>query len=344
MAELLGQWQVATDANLNALPGALIYTYDSVATTTPKTTWQDPELTTPHANPIQADGSGKFPQIFGNIGDAYYLVLKTAAGVLVDDYEAVEALGSAGSGTFERDFDAGGRWKVSGSLGVIDMEFGPPEGDDVGGDFRLGGWDGTQAETAVIDAAATTFTGSIEAQSITVAGTSPAPPFPYLLTSGTATGSASIDITLPAQYSEYEVHVRDLRGTVATGLRGTLSFDNAGSYKTAADDYLNEAFYQGNSSFTNSPVAQGASMILGDSVVTSGTGGMDLVIRLISIAARETRAHSDWGQIVSGSAADCKSGRHTAGTNGKSYGKATNFRLAMNSGNLTCSYAVYGIR
>ena len=68
------------DAGLS-LPAARLYFYES-GTTTPKNTYNDPDLAVPHANanPVVADASGLFGAIY-LLPDAYKVVLKTSADV-----------------------------------------------------------------------------------------------------------------------------------------------------------------------------------------------------------------------------------------------------------------------
>jgi hypothetical protein len=73
----------ANDADANPLPGALIYVYQT-GTTTPVTTYSDIALSTPHANPIEADAAGRFGPIFYGGSLQLKIVIKTAAGATVD--------------------------------------------------------------------------------------------------------------------------------------------------------------------------------------------------------------------------------------------------------------------
>lgn len=60
------------------LPGGLLYFYENGSSTTLKTTYSDAALTTPHTNPVVADGDGRFAQIFGS--GAYSVKLTDADG------------------------------------------------------------------------------------------------------------------------------------------------------------------------------------------------------------------------------------------------------------------------
>lgn len=59
--------------------GAKLYTY-AAGTSTPKASYSDSGLTVPNANPVVADGSGRFGETFATTGQ-YRLVMKTSADV-----------------------------------------------------------------------------------------------------------------------------------------------------------------------------------------------------------------------------------------------------------------------
>ena len=60
----------AYDNNLKAIPGAQIW-FTLEGTNTPTATYEDEPLTTPHANPVVADGIGRFPTIYLDEGVSY---------------------------------------------------------------------------------------------------------------------------------------------------------------------------------------------------------------------------------------------------------------------------------
>lgn len=344
MAELLGRWQTAVDSNLNAYPGAKLLTFDSVAKTTPKTTYSDPELTTPHTNPVIANGSGQFPQIFASSGEVFYLVLNTAANVLVDDFEDVNALGDAGGNQFSRDFGLGGRIEFSGVDGVVDISVGPPAGDDVGGEGRIGGWDGTQGEELEVDFALTKLTGALE-----VAGAIRGPEpigllVPTVVSRGTVTAAASLEIALPATHPSYILEIRNFVGSVATAqnIIGHLSFDDAATYKTAAGDYQNASFYNGGST-TSTPAANAASMaIISGMGGGLALGGTDAKVQIWLGAGRETRALSAIVGFTAGNNLLSVTGHIGSTTNNKGYGRATNLRLTPSTGTMSFSWVLIG--
>lgn len=88
---ILPRWQVI-DANGNPRAGARLYTYDT-GTNTPKPTFSDAGLTVLNANPIEADSSGTFPNIFFQPG-SYRVRLATAADATVWTADPVDSLGT----------------------------------------------------------------------------------------------------------------------------------------------------------------------------------------------------------------------------------------------------------
>lgn len=58
--------------------GAKVYFFDA-GTSTPKTAYQDADLTTPHAHPVVADGNGRWPAVFLDYG-AYKELATTSGG------------------------------------------------------------------------------------------------------------------------------------------------------------------------------------------------------------------------------------------------------------------------
>lgn len=79
---------VALTAAGDPLPGAKIYTYESGGTT-PLTTYTTDALSTPNANPIIADASGKFGPIWTNGSVEVKIVITTAADATVETIDPV---------------------------------------------------------------------------------------------------------------------------------------------------------------------------------------------------------------------------------------------------------------
>lgn len=72
------------NANLQLVPGARAYFYQT-RTDTPQDTYQDADLTTPHANPVQADAAGVFPAIYldDEAATTYRLTLRTSSDAFI---------------------------------------------------------------------------------------------------------------------------------------------------------------------------------------------------------------------------------------------------------------------
>ncbi len=81
------------DANGAPYSGAKLYFYQS-GTTTLITVYQDSAKATPHTNPVVADTSGAFPEIYIDT-DPYKYVLTTSSGTLIETADAVPLLAGA---------------------------------------------------------------------------------------------------------------------------------------------------------------------------------------------------------------------------------------------------------
>lgn len=88
---------VQYDASGIIAPGALLYVYEA-GTSTPVTTYSDFGLTVSQTWPVQADGSGRLPQIWVADG-SYRARLTTAMGVAIFDEDSVTAIGASSGGS-----------------------------------------------------------------------------------------------------------------------------------------------------------------------------------------------------------------------------------------------------
>jgi len=84
--------------------GAKLYFY-LTGTTTPHDTWSDVGLTTPNTNPVVADSSGRFPNVFLDPTVAYKVVLTDSAGVQIWTADPVQ-----GVPPISQQPDLGGAW------------------------------------------------------------------------------------------------------------------------------------------------------------------------------------------------------------------------------------------
>jgi hypothetical protein len=77
----------ALDANAIVVPGAKLYFYAS-GTSTPQAIYADEALTTPLANPVQADAAGAWPTIYLNNSLTYRVLMKDADGNTLPNTES----------------------------------------------------------------------------------------------------------------------------------------------------------------------------------------------------------------------------------------------------------------
>lgn len=335
MALLYNPRFVAFDANGDPISGAKLYTYDSVATSTPKETYSDAARTVEHENPVVADTNGVFPQIFGAEGDGYYLVLKDADDVLVDEFLAVQTLGQDASSVFLRDFALNGRLRGYGEAGVVNLEFMPPAGDDTGGDGRIGGAGGTQGEDLEVDFATTTFTGAVE-----LGPSATAPSFSRLVDDGSATASSAIVIALPTETNAYELFLNHIRPTGA--LLFQFSFDNGATYLESAAAYrtMYNKWDSGSSSAISGTVND-ATYIQADDGVGGTNEYASRVQAMILLSSTEDTGISGTAWYVASGACQIFTfgGSTKAGTNGR----ATHIKVYPNTGTITCHWALRSV-
>jgi len=103
----------ALDGNGDSISGGKLYFYET-GTSTPKDTYSDSALTTPNANPVVADASGRFAGIF--LSGSYKVVLKDSSDVTIwtEDPVSGAASGSLGSLTEDTTPQLGGQLDVNG--------------------------------------------------------------------------------------------------------------------------------------------------------------------------------------------------------------------------------------
>lgn len=348
----------ALDASGNPIPGAKLYTFDSVSTTTPKATYSDNALTTSFGAFVEADSSGVFPPIFGTSNTSYYMVLKTSAGVTVDEFPFATTLGPDSTSVLLKDLGANGRFQVSGTGGVVQIETGNAEGDDIGGSGRIGGYGGTQGDALEIDFAAVTVTGTVSVTgAVTATGaltsvgdmtiSSIARAVARCTARGSAAAAATTDLTLDPAYEAWEIHLRNIQVLGAGGTPSLrLSFDGT-TFKNTAGDYSFGGIEQTSSTATATAWAATATSVPITRAMSaaSGTGGGgEVIIRITSTASHETHWRADYMHFSAGTGADRSSGWVAGSTPVKSFGKAAKVRiLDALGGNLTFDYVVIGL-
>ncbi len=322
------------------IPSARLYTFDPVATTTPKATYSDNDLLVSNGAYVQAAAAGVFPQIFATNGEAFYASLRTAAGVEVQQFQFLTALGSDDASSLLRDFTINGRFQVRGSGGIVQIEVGDPAGDDIGGDGRLGGWEGTQGGNMELDFATVEATGSIEAPVIIRGGVTEWSP--RLLVGGTATAVSELVIPLDDTFECWELQLRNVKPTADCKVQAVLSFDDGATYKTTIGDYVYHGVAQNNvgGDFVQSSAAHGYLDLV--SSVTAATGNSDVVAKIFSKAGAETRLIANFRQDNPASAVYAHAGIYSSATNAKNFGKATHIKIITSTSTATFDYRLIG--
>lgn len=331
-----GPWDPALDSAGDPLSGALLYTFDSVATTTPKTSYSDTALTVPHANPIVANSAGRFAQIWAAEGAGYYITLKTAAGVTIASWGSIVALGADATGVIERDEGADGRLKIYADAGVANFEAGDPDPDDVGGAVRIGGWDGTQADTIELDAAAVSVTGNLLVNGKVIG---------EALSTGTVTAMASADIALPTGYMRYRVELRNIVPASDAVIHLRTKHDGDGAFRNGA------AAYQWRQLVMNT--TDGSVQSAGDTEIhlssnaveaTAAAGFGNIATLWISTPSGaetgDTRIRIDADYQVSGGGDEMVLG--SGRVVGSAGAEITDISILAAAGDISLDYAVYG--
>lgn len=307
----------ALDSNGDPLVGATLTVKDA-GTSTLSSIYRDNGLSDAMTNPTSggdvADAGGWFPQIFTEEA-RFDITLKDADGVTVQTWEDVSGLGE-GTSAFSRDF-GNSRAQITGSGGVVRFEGGPPEGDDTGGQVEIGGWDDTQAETMVLDAAAIDTTGKLKENSKKLSG--------VVVGSASFSAAANVDIALTNDPSGVEAYDIDLVNVIAstgvTSIAVTFSYDNGATYASANYD-------------------DGSSITLftsGGNLITTN-GPLSARIRMNTSASMQYQ--TIFGSCVGGSTNNHVSG----GGYHQATARVTNVRFTPNTGTLTGKYRVVPLR
>jgi len=235
------RWR-SIDSSGAPISGALLYVYNA-GTTTLASIYTASDLVTPLANPVVADSSGRFPQIFTPLGQSYDAVEKTPGGVTIATYEDQEPQGTD-SGAFAREF-SGARLRITsgdigdGTTGLL-LETGDPSPDDIGGILRIGGYGSTQGDRLKIDFAEIETTGPMDVGGLITEDDKKLQGVVYA--EGTFSGSASgVPIialpNVPANVRGWRIEIIDALGSASSTISARLSFDSGVTYKSAAGNY-----------------------------------------------------------------------------------------------------------
>lgn len=326
----------AIDANGAPMSGATLTLY-TANTVTPAAIFADAALSVPLTNPTlgadAADAGGWFPQIFAADGTVVDILLKDSGGSTIKSYVDVP-IGSD-SAQLERTLADDTRFVVRGAGGVVYMEFGNPDPDDIGGTAVIGGWAGTQADLITVNAALFNVTGRLKENGKKSPG--------FIYTDATTfTAVSEVDMPLtedPDGCRSWGVEVFDLVHSAATvQLRVRLSYDGGGTFKSGASDYAFDIAYYGATSRDNAApeidISTPSLQLVTDrpawlhmDILTPDSGNYPTII-LLRLAAFYIDTNNY--PILS----------NGTGYGLGAYGRATHIRLLPNSGTITGKYRV----
>lgn len=231
-------WNITTGTT--RVPGARLYTFDSVATTTPKVTYSDNALTTSNGPYVTSDSLGVFPPIYGAANELYFAELRDPDGNVLDQFPFVATLGPDDTSVLLKDLGTNGRFQVSGVAGVVQIETANAEGDDIGGSGRIGGYGGTQGDALELDYVATSISGGVAvAGNAAIVGALSfgstidawAP-----ISSGAISG-ASTNIALPSTLNAYRLELFGLTPAAILNVLLRMAFDSVPTFRAGASDY-----------------------------------------------------------------------------------------------------------
>ena len=147
----------AKDGNGDPVSGAGLWVFET-GTATPAPIFTDAALSISAPNPLTSDANGYFPQFFiaaQSVVDLQVRATTSLSSTLLWQATDIDSLGAEDAAVLIRDFGSNGRFQVRGAGSKVHIEVGDPDGDDIGGIGRIGGWNGTQAEEMTLDAADT---------------------------------------------------------------------------------------------------------------------------------------------------------------------------------------------
>lgn len=324
------------DSNANPVNGGTLTIY-TAGTTTPAAIFRDAALVTPMSNPTtgadKADAAGRFPQIYSAEGSIFDILLKDAGGSVLATYLSVISLGSD-TGTIKRDFTTS-RFQVRGAGGVTFVEAGDPTGDDVGGQLTLGGWNGTQADAVIINAAAASTTGNLTVGGALTVG---ATQLDNIIATGTAAGVSTLDIPLSQGLFRYRLELLDTVLSATGGLVARFAFDGVPTFKVGSTDYGYVVVQSQTGAVTPSGNASTTGIQLNGGLNITSAEVNVFMIDIMTTANVTAQAHTlieatsllpDTGNMVF---------NKISGRCGPSYGRATFIRLFPASGTFSAKW------
>lgn len=329
----------ALDSSGNPIVGATLTVKDA-GTSTLSSIYRDNGLTTPMTNPSSgadvSDAGGWFPQIFATEGALFDITLKTSAGVTVQSYEDVAAMGDGGA-DIERDF-GNARLLITGSGGKVRFEVGDPTGDDTGGKAVISGWNSTQADTIELDGAAVSTTGTLDTGStLTEDGKSL---YGVVYDTGTVSAASEMIIPLanvPSGTTAWDIDIVGLTGT-ATNYILRVSTDNGSTYLSAAN--YAHCVFNGQTNLDSEAAAQTSSILL-----IGNANSPTLGARFRIVTSNTTGRTYWWGNGVATPVSGLVLTPYlTSGTYASDIARVTHIRIAPDAGTITGRWRVIPLR
>lgn len=322
----------AQDNSGNAASGAKLYVYETT-TTTPAELYSTAALAAAGgegdlANPLTADVSGWFVTVFVGENEVVDWQLRTSAGDLLREEEAVQGVPGGTEGV-DLNFGDDGRLLIHGEGGVVQIETGDPTGDNIGGDARIGGWAGTQGGELELDYAELEVTGDA-----TVAGDAAVTggltfdagrTVDLVIGEDTLAAAATQTITIPTGYDIYELDLYSITsGVGASAFVMQFSYDNGSTYKST-----NEYDWMNSHNGTVENLQNTTSMRLSDELL-AGPAGEANHMRIVLYNLSDVQTVARWDGVVFGSTSTPQRVLG-AGSTVAVYGKVTNIRFTNGS-------------
>lgn len=343
MALLIGPGTRLIDASGNLISGGKVRVYNR-NTTTLSSIYSDAAMGSALTNPCVANASG-YPssdgsaacQIFAASGQ-YDIAFLDASNNVLASFEDVPTYGEE-NGDLSRTVTGNGRFLLTGAAGAVLMQAGDPSPDNSGGTLTIEGWAGTQLDSLTLDAATTDTTGWLKEKTKKLLG--------VIHTQATSFSATNVDIALPEYVDgvrEWKIIVYDLVISTSTGnLRGRLSYDGGGTYKSGAADYHSYSVWGAGGGASSTSALASAEMDLATSSAFETASG------------KPARVEIDVNTPESGTNPTLVTGKVDGWNNGAtspqnvlftsyglgSYGRATHIRLYDSAGGtLTGKYVI----
>lgn len=301
------------------------------------------------SNPVVANASGHFAQIFVPDGATYDVYCTTSADIAISgaSWQDVPALGETPD-TLTRDFGSGGRIKITGTAGAITFAAGDASPDNSGGDLTFEGWNDTPLDTLVFRSNDTAFPpGAVHDEGgsdftvdgeVLQDGAKRTPDLIWLEGSGSAT--PQIDLAIPTDYDTIEIELTEIVSSAGASLALRFSYDSGSTYKATSGDYIT-ILHKSDSGGASATYSSTSTFIPVIAVTTGANYKGEARIKIVtSSTANVATTASGTGSGIGTSV----SVTQFAGVATHTFGRATHVRIMMTTGNITARYRMIAKR